>query len=346
MINKMDLGKRALLHLMVWLFLIAIFTLVASGGFSSSRGFLIHFVFMSLLNVAIFYINLIVIIPATLNKRKFFLWIVVCSVVIVFFALLKYAESFYMFHLSNLEITIKGKKVINSEFWTNMISFIMVNGFFIFLSTVYKFTVDWFFNEREKSDLEKQSLSAELSFLKSQINPHFLFNSLNNIYSLAYQKSDDTPDAILKLSEIMRYMLYESNDESVLLTKEIDYLRSYIDLQKLRFKGEAQIELEVEGNMKDQVIVPLVLISFVENAFKHGVATDVNHPIRINISVFEDNLLFTLSNLKNKQQNKDRIGGIGMVNVKRRLDLTYPDRYKLNVNNKEDEYYCELYLNL
>src|SRR5690606_27855498 len=105
-------------------------------------------------------------------------------------------------------------------------------------------------------------------------------------------------------SEIMRYMLYESNDESVLLSKEINYLQSYIDLQKLRLKGEGQIELLVEGNIDSQVIVPLMLISFVENAFKHGVATDPEHPIKINISVFENNLLFTLSNLKNKQLNK------------------------------------------
>ena len=269
-----------------------------------------------------------------------------CFVIVILFTVFKYFESFYIFYLSDMEISIKGKRITNNEFWTDVISYLIVNGFFIFLSTVYKFTVDWFFNEKEKNDLEKQSLTAELSFLRSQINPHFLFNSLNNIYSLAYQKSDDTPTAILKLSEIMRYMLYESNDENVLLSKEISYLQSYIDLQKLRLKGEGQIELLVEGNIDKQTIVPLVLISFVENAFKHGVATNPNYPIKINISVFENNLLFTLSNLKNKQANKDKTGGIGMANVKRRLDLTYPGQYKLNIENKVDDYFCELYLNL
>ncbi|WP_353132093.1 sensor histidine kinase [Pseudopedobacter sp.] len=342
----MNWKKKASLHALIWLFLVAIFTLVATGGLNSSQGFLIHFLIMSVWNIIIFYTNLYFIIPATLNKRKFFLWIAACSVLVIIFAFLKYFESFYMFNLSDMEISIKGKKIVKNEFWTDMISHLMVNGFFIFLSTVYKFTVDWFFNEKEKNDLEKQSLTAELSFLRSQINPHFLFNSLNNIYSLAYQKSDDAPTAILKLSEIMRYMLYESNDENVLLSKEINYLQSYIDLQKLRLKGEGQIELLVEGNIDSQVIVPLMLISFVENAFKHGVATDPEHPIKINISVFENNLLFTLSNLKNKQLNKDKTGGIGMSNVKRRLDLTYPNRYKLNVENNADDYFCELYLNL
>ncbi len=341
----MNWKRKALLHGMVWIFLIAIFTLVATGGFTSSKGFLIHFINMSLFNVAIFYINLYLIIPLTLNKRKFFWWFFSCFIIAVSFSFLKYGESFYMYNVSELLITIKGKHIERSEFWSSIISFFLTNGFFLFISTVYKFTVDWFFNEKEKSDLEKQSLSAELAFLKSQINPHFLFNSLNNIYSLAYQKSDATPNAILKLSEIMRYMLYESNDNRVSLLKEITYLESYIELQKLRFKGDAHVRLEVEGQVSDQMIVPLVLISFVENAFKHGVATDPNHPIHINISVFEDKLLFTLHNRKNRQ-NKDQTGGIGMVNVKRRLEITYPNQYKLNVENREFDYFCELYLNL
>ena len=226
-----------------------------------------------------------------------------------------------------------------------LLSTFITNGFFIFLSTVYKFTIDWFFNEKEKTELERQRLTAELAFLKSQINPHFLFNSLNNIYSLAYQKSEATPDAILKLSEIMRYMLYESNDNRVALEKEITYLQSFIELQKLRFKGKAHVILEVEGQIQNQNIVPLILISFVENAFKHGLATNKDHPIVINISVFEDNLLFTIKNKKN-EQNKDQTGGIGMVNVVRRLDLTYPEKYKLSVENREHEYFSELYLNL
>lgn len=341
----MNWKRKALLHTMVWAFLITLFTLVATGGFNSSTGFLIHFLCMTFINVLIFYINLYLIIPITLNKRKFFWWFFSCFIIALSFAFIKYGESFYMYEISNLEIAIKGKKIQNHNFWGNMLSFFLTNGFFIFLSTVYKFTVDWFFNEREKSDLEKQSLSAELAFLRSQINPHFLFNSLNNIYSLAYQKSDAAPNAILKLSEIMRYMLYESNDNRVYLEKEITYLESYIELQKLRFKDDAYVILEVEGQIKNQTIVPLVLISFVENAFKHGIATDPQNPIHINISIFEDKLLFTLYNLKNKQ-NKDQTGGIGMINVKRRLDLTYPNQYKLSVDDGEDKYFCELYLNL
>src|ERR1044071_692138 len=154
-------------------------------------------------------------------------------------------------------------------------------------------------------------MRIKLQFLKSQLNPHFLFNSLNNIYSLAYQKSDKTADAILKLSEIMRYMIYESNDSWVSLSKEIEYVQSFIELQKLRFKDGAAVEFTMNGEIDNQQIVPLILISFVENAFKHGVANDPKDPIRINIIANQKILHFSVSNKKSKT-NKDAMGGVGL----------------------------------
>jgi two-component system LytT family sensor kinase len=341
----MSRAQKFMLHTMVWIFLIVLFTAVGSVAFTATIGFYVEFLSLSLINVLIFYIHLYFIIPLTLDKRKFFFWLLSCLIAVVFFVAVKYGFRFYMNELSGLKIAVAGEETKFNISLEILLGFIITNGFFVFLSTVYKFAVDWFFNEKEKAELEKQSLTAELAFLKSQINPHFLFNSLNNIYSLAYQKSDATPDAIIKLSEIMRYMLYESNDNRVSLEKEITYLKSFIELQKLRFKGNAYVILEVEGHINNQYIVPLILISFVENAFKHGLATDEKNPIHINISVFEDKMLFTITNKKNKSY-KDQTGGIGMVNVKRRLDLTYPEKYKLTIENREDEYYSELYLNL
>lgn len=338
--------KKFLLHTMVWLFLITVFTFVSTGGFEASNGVYILFVGLSLLNICIFYANLYLLIPYTLDVRKFFLWILGCAAIMIMFLAIKYGFSFYIYKISGLKMLFREKEMLIREPNELLLTTFITNGFFIFLSTVYKFTVDWFFNEKEKTELERQSLTAELAFLKSQINPHFLFNSLNNIYSLAYLKSDSTPDAILRLSEIMRYMLYESNDNRVSLEKEITYLKSFIDLQKLRFKGNAHVILEVEGQIANQKIVPLILISFVENAFKHGLATDKENPIHINISVFEDNMLFTIKNKKSNSLQKDQTGGIGMINVVRRLDLTYPEKYKLSVENKENEYFSELYLNL
>ena len=143
----------------------------------------------------------------------------------------------------------------------------------------------------------------------------------------------------------MRYMLYESNEGKVELSDEIRYLKNYIELQKLRFKDKARIKFEVSGDIQNKTITPLVLISFVENAFKHGVAVDDENPIIIRINIESGKLFFQVINKKGKQ-NKDETGGIGLQNVKRRLDLLYKDQYRLNIDNSKDVYTSELYLNL
>ncbi|MBS1504964.1 MAG: histidine kinase, partial [Bacteroidetes bacterium] len=171
----------------------------------------------------------------------------------------------------------------------------------------------------------------------------FLFNSLNSIYSLAYQKSDTAPEAILKLSEIMRYMLYESNDNKVDLAKELQYLHNYIDLQKIRFGNKAFVDFKVTGEVGSQKIVPLLLIAFIENAFKHGMAYDPNVAIRLLINLDGENLHFYTENKKH-MNNRDLEGGVGLQNVQRRLDLLYPNKYKLDIQDKPDFYICELSL--
>jgi LytS/YehU family sensor histidine kinase len=143
----------------------------------------------------------------------------------------------------------------------------------------------------------------------------------------------------------MRYMLQESNEPRVKLSREIRYLENYIELQKLRFKGQAYVDLIITGDFTEQNIAPLILISFVENAFKHGVASDVENPIKINIKVDHNLLFFDIHNKKNTH-NKDESSGIGLNNVKRRLDLIYPENYKLDVEERGDFYFSELTLNL
>jgi len=342
----MNTIQKTLLHITLWLFIVSLFLYVGTAGFNSTDAYLIHFINMSILNVTLFYINLNLIIPVTLNKQKYISWMLACIIIMVSLAAIKYGETYYLKSFEYINIAKNGQpKLTITGFWQFIISAIIINGFFVFISTVYKFTVDWFYNENVKRDLEKQGLIAELAFLKSQINPHFLFNSLNNIYSLAYQQSASTPNAILKLSEILRYMLYESNDTRVALKTEIAYLQSFIELQKLRFKSELNVNLKVIGDINQQKIMPLVLISFVENAFKHGIATDVNYPIDILVSITNQKLLFTINN-KKSYHNKDNTGGIGMVNVVRRLELTYPNQYELNITNGTNNYYCELFIDL
>lgn len=213
----------------------------------------------------------------------------------------------------------------------------------------FKIIEDWFVHEQERSALVNERNTAELAFLKSQVNPHFLFNTLNNIYSLAYTKSDAAPGAILKLSELMRYMLYDSNGQSggtgrVSLSKEVAYLQNYVELEKLRV-ANANVLFSIDGNTDLFRIEPLLLVSFVENAFKHGDLTDPGQPLVLDLSVRNGRLRFDTLNKKINHQT-DASGGIGLANVQRRLSLLYPNQHTLHITNDPDSYACSLELTL
>ena len=335
-----------ILHSFFWVFVLIIAALSIVNGNEQptlKRQFISYGGF-GVLNVSLFYINYIFLIPELIKKRKkywlfifvFFLLIVASAIVKTTIAVLNPADM--------MGYQMGGKR---AEYSVNEYVFAkaLIAGFFLVSSSIISFIVDWFSSQRIQRNLESERREMELQFLKSQLNPHFLFNSLNNIYSLAYQKSDKTADAVMKLSEIMRYMIYESNTPTVALSKEVDYLKNYIELQKIRFKDGAYIEMTLNGEIDDQKIVPLMLISFVENAFKHGVVTDPAEPVKIEIIANQKILHFSVINKKNNQ-NKDAQGGVGLPNVERRLQLIYPDRYKLNVVNSATHYTCELMIDI
>ncbi|MGN6641126.1 MAG: sensor histidine kinase [Mucilaginibacter sp.] len=325
-------------HIAFWVSVISYFSYITHDAAKFSvEALIIIFGLFGVINIGLFYLNYLYLLPQFLDKKKYRDYTLVLIGTIVVFALGKYGIALIF---KNVILVHEGR---HSSFWSYVTSSALVNVFFLFLSTALKFAVDWFLNERVQRDLENQRLSAELAFLKSQINPHFLFNSLNSIYSLAYQKSDTTPEAILKLSEIMRYMLYESNDQKVDLAKELQYLQNYIDLQKIRFGSKAFVDFKITGEVGNQKIVPLLLIAFIENAFKHGVANDPSIPIRMLINLDGTHLHFYIENKKH-MNNRDLEGGVGLQNVKRRLELLYPYKYKLDIQDKPDIYTCELSL--
>lgn len=211
-------------------------------------------------------------------------------------------------------------------------------------AVLIKFAIDWFESQKIKAEMVNQSQTSELALLRSQVNPHFLFNTLNNIYSLVCQKSEDAPEAIMKLSAIMRYMLYDATTDKVLLEKEIEYLQSFIQLQKLRSRQQNFAELVIHGNVNGRTIAPMLLIPFVENAFKHG-SRNVPHPgIRITLNSEPGKLSFEVMNhiRKNTIASKDQTGGIGLPNIKRRLDLLYPGKYDLEIKEENDIYNVKL----
>ncbi len=337
----MKKSREILFHLLAWTALILLFLFARAENGVIKKESIIIFVYFGLINISLFYINSQLILPQYLLKKKYWQFLVVIFVIIAASGIIKYGLA-YTFKET---VLLRGEQKAFISFPVYYTLSLITSTFFVFLGTTYRFIADWFINEKLKNERENEKLTVELAVLKSQINPHFLLNSLNNIYSLTYQKSDKAPEAVLKLSEIVKYILYEISDTKVELAKEIRYLQNYIDLQKIRIKGDVFAELRVSGSNDQQAIVPFILIAFVENAFKHGVVTDHANPILIDIGISGGELHFKVSNKKN-MLNKDEMGGIDLQNVKRRLDMLYPGRYKLNIEDLADSYTCELFIDL
>jgi two-component system LytT family sensor kinase len=208
-----------------------------------------------------------------------------------------------------------------------------------------RLTFSFIRNQNEKKILENANLNAEVSFLKSQINPHFLFNTLNGIYSLANARSPHVEKAILELSQMFRYVLYESGTEKIELHKDIAYITNYINLQRLRLAQKVQINYKVTGETKSLYIAPLLLISFIENAFKHGVSYVHPSTISVEISIFDETLTLVVSNTI-FEKKKFESGGIGLKNTLRRLELIYPGKYLLDMVTHNHLYVVNLKINL
>jgi LytS/YehU family sensor histidine kinase len=206
----------------------------------------------------------------------------------------------------------------------------------------------WYFKNIENEQLEKEKLKAELEVLKGQLNPHFMFNTLNSIYALALKKSDNTPDAILKLSQLMRYILTDCNATAIDLDKEIEVLNNYIALEKSRFGQRLDVTVNVHGTIKNKKIAPLLLLPFVENSFKHGTSEVIEQPwMSMDLRVTEDTLSFKLINAKAKN-NAQPIpsASVGLKNVKQRLVLLYPEAHNLVLTEDDDTYIASLMLDL
>jgi two-component system LytT family sensor kinase len=301
---------------------------------------LIEELFNIIFYMIIVYINLLILIPKYLQKSSFLLYSLTLLMASVLIAPVN-AMAMYLLNFQH---------PFYQEYITANLQIYFLSSFFISgASTVFKIMSDWLRHQREKSRLKNEKLVSELKFLRSQINPHFLFNTLNNIYALALQKSDRAPEVILKLSEILRYMLYECNGPSVFLENEINYIKNYLELEKLRQSEHTLIEFNVNGNIEDVQIAPFLFTPFLENAIKHGVNTVIDNPfIIIDLTIEESILRFKLVNTKSdkkaSQELTKKSGGIGLVNLERRLKLLYPEKYKLKIENTPTKY--TIYLDL
>jgi len=233
----------------------------------------------------------------------------------------------------------------------NQGDFFVANVLVVLLSTVLRLIMDWWRYQTEKQVLLTQTMQSELRFLKSQINPHFLFNTLNNLYALTLKKSDKAPEIVLKLSEIMRYMLYECNERRVLLTKEIQYIHNYLDLERLRQPKEADIRFTTEGHISEQMVAPLLFVPFLENSFKHGLNHHVKDGgfVRLQLRVSGEDLEFFIENSKAEalpSLTHARSGGIGLTNLRSRLEILYPENHSIEVQDEPHRYAVTLHLRM
>jgi hypothetical protein len=204
----------------------------------------------------------------------------------------------------------------------------------------------WILAEDEKVRLEKEKVSTQLTLLRSQISPHFFMNTLNNIHALVDSNTSEAKEAIIKLSKMMRYLLYETDSEKTTLKKEVEFLESYINLMKLRFSDKVKISLNLPDRVPDVSIPPFLFISFIENAFKHGISYRDESSIGIDLIPGKDKLLFVVRNRKNNSTTPDEFSGIGIENTRKRLDLLYGDRYNLLIIDNEEVFTVNLTLPL
>jgi sensor histidine kinase YesM len=214
------------------------------------------------------------------------------------------------------------------------------------IAVAIKLMKHWYQKEQKNLVLQKENTESQLQLLKSQVHPHFLFNTLNNIYSLTLTKSENAPVVVSHLSDLLRYMLYECNEKEVPLSKEVEMLKKYIELEKLRYGNRIDISFKYSGTGNDLKIAPLLLLPFIENSFKHGVSEQLEQCwINLHLHVVENELRFHLTNSTNGEGMSAK-GGIGLQNIKKRLDLLYTDKYHLIIKEDEDMYLVKLELKL
>ena len=331
---------RIVYHSLLWVVYIISFTLIQSAGNSEYWFWFSNQLILAFFYATGVYFNIFYLIPEYLSQKKFGTY-----------AILMILTSFIITPLQLFLLWIKAEPfpeyqayIYSNQMYLFLSTFIFIGG-----STIMKITSDWVRHQRERKELETQTMQSELRFLKSQINPHFLFNTLNNLYALTLKKSDKAPEIVVKLSEMMRYMLYECNEKRVPLYKEVNYLKNYMDLERLRQSKNVQISFEVAGSISNQQLAPLMFIPFIENSFKHGLSNNLDEGfVNILLNVEDEKVHLYIENSKPSipAQFHKRSGGIGLVNVRRRLDLLYPEKYELEIEDSPTVYGVNLEIDL
>jgi len=293
-----------------------------------------------ILLMGIAYLNLHLFLPRFLAKKRYGIYATAILVSVLAYVIIQSLYDWYLYGY-----------IVGPLYRSNMYESLSYNFFstlwYLGLMLALKLSIDWYSQQLLIQRITVEKLNAEVGFLRAQVNPHFLFNILNNLYALALKKSEQAPDVVLKLSSMMEYMLYDSNDDKVLLDKELEYLQNYVELERLRFGNEAIITFSKGKIPAGLTLAPLLLLPMVENAFKHGLSRQAaNSELHINIEFNNADLSVKVVNTKPLKPFLPFKGGIGLGNLRKRLELLYPGKHDLQIKDDPSHFTILLIIEL
>jgi len=340
--------KAVMRHIAFWLVYIVYQAVHQSWDDSDKFTFTIGHEFVSDVPVAIVlaYFNLYVLMPAFFYRQRYALYAGGLTLLLLLGGLMERFAGWYIWTPWDKTHYPEAYKTENKDFWIFVKIFCnaIENFSVIILTMVIKLMRNSYSHEKKLREIEQEKFSAELGLLKAQINPHFFFNTLNSLYALTLKGSEQASNVVLGLSDLMHYMLYDASANKVLLKDEIKHLENYIGIEQMRFADRLDLSFQHSGDIAGKMIAPLLLLPFIENAVKHGIG-DSSGWITINLKVIENKLFLKVENSCGAPP-KTSAAGLGLQNVKRRLELIYPDAYQLQIANNTDFFEVDLKLDL
>jgi two-component system, LytTR family, sensor kinase len=304
----------------------------------STQNILIHSIVLNIYIIILFYLHGLWMVPRLLMKKKFFTYSVFFLVLFSLFMFLR--SLLFPMHGPN-DFEKRGIDFLSPDKLIGLFLFLLIMAFSFGIWMVG----EWIRTENKAKNIEAERVSMELSFLRSQLNPHFLFNTLNSIYSLALAKSNLTADAVMKLSDIMRYIMEDAKSDMVPLIREVGYMQQYVELQKIRLNDNINIDLQISGDIQGYNIPPLILMPFVENAFKYGVSAHEPGCIRMKLNAQTGILKFKVSNLIVKKTRHES-SALGISTTRKRLEQIYPEKYRLEILDQQRMFIVHLDIKL
>jgi len=332
--------KNLILTILIWHAGIAFYILLAGYSENSLFSRYTFYVTYSWTGLLLCYFTVIWSIPKFFLKKKYIALLISNIFLLILYVIIRYYYNTFLYQYEYYEY--KNGIYVPGNIY-DIISRGLSRGLsFIVIAYVYRFFIDWIIIDRIKNKLENEKLKSDLKSLRYQLNPHFLFNIINNIYYLSLIKSDKTAKSLIQLSDLLRYVLDEKEDLTE-IQNEVDYLKKFIELHKLRF-SDAIVHFNVQEDIQNckLKIPPMLLLTFIENAFKHGSKETISDPIKIELILSDDKLTYTVENTIGESISKDKTSGIGLKNLNQRLQLLYPNKHKVILTNNNNHFFAKL----